>query len=109
MKEEKFPYSRKLSHSGELRNLRGKHNEAKPRKFTTESVPNGNYQLTFSCLPAASCGWVHTCGLCCQSSGKDHVVACHENTLRGIMWHSTDRMGEIMGPPDNQRTIPAAL
>lgn len=84
MKEEKFPYSRKLSHSGELRNLRGRHNEAKPRKFTTEIVSDGNYHLTCSCLPAASWGWVHKYGLVVSPQGKTRF-ACHENTLRGIM------------------------
>ena len=37
MKEEKFPYSRKLSHRcvcGEFRNLRGQHKQEKKKKTT---------------------------------------------------------------------------
>ena len=76
IKKEKFPHSRRPCHievSGNLRNHKRKHN----RKFTTEIMLNGNYQLR-SCLHVhvhpkqvgAGCGGV---GCIFSPQGKDWV------------------------------------
>ena len=55
MKEEKFPYSRKLSHRcvcGEFRNLRGQHKQEKKKKNNNNNKPQN------ICLTATASGEV---------------------------------------------------
>ena len=85
--KENFPHNRKLCHrwgQGELRNLRVKHNEAKGRKFTTETMRNDNIQPSGS--PACIC--LQTVGAGCGGMGyvgHSFMVESREDTLRGLM------------------------
>ena len=84
MKEEKFPYSRKLCHSGELRNLRGmqirQNLENSPQKLCQLGITSSHAHV---CLQQVGGGSI-SMGSVVSPQGKTRV-ACHENSLKGIM------------------------
>ena len=87
----------------ELRNIRGKHNEAKWRKLNTDILSNSNFQLrssTHACVYLQQMEMVQSLGLPGSVLRERTGVECHEATLRGLMLHSTGRTGKTLVPPE---------